>query len=294
MTDRCLCIFGEVLFDHFPDGARVLGGAPFNVAWHLQAFGQSPRLVSRVGSDPEGARIRAAMNDWGMDTGGLQTDPVLPTGRVEVSFVDGEPGYDIVHPCAYDAIEVPPDPAGCRLLYHGSLGLREPKSRQSLRHLLDCKPATVFVDVNLRPPWWKPEQVLDMLSAAHWVKLNADELSLLSAAAPGNDPGPTGFLHQHRLTGLLLTHGARGAELFTRAGDHFSVRPDRSTAVMDTVGASDAFASVMILGLALEWPLDLTLQRAQTFASRIVGNRGATVSDRAFYQFFSRQWGLGS
>jgi len=33
-----LHIFGEVLFDHFPDGSRVLGGAPFNVAWHLQAF----------------------------------------------------------------------------------------------------------------------------------------------------------------------------------------------------------------------------------------------------------------
>lgn len=25
-------ICGEVLFDHFPDGSRILGGAPFNVA----------------------------------------------------------------------------------------------------------------------------------------------------------------------------------------------------------------------------------------------------------------------
>jgi len=25
-------VFGEVLFDHFPDGSRILGGAPFNVA----------------------------------------------------------------------------------------------------------------------------------------------------------------------------------------------------------------------------------------------------------------------
>ena len=32
-------IFGEVLFDTFPDGTAVLGGAPFNVAWHLQGFG---------------------------------------------------------------------------------------------------------------------------------------------------------------------------------------------------------------------------------------------------------------
>ena len=34
-----LCVFGEVLYDQFPDGRRILGGAPFNVAWHLAAFG---------------------------------------------------------------------------------------------------------------------------------------------------------------------------------------------------------------------------------------------------------------
>ncbi len=28
-------IFGEVLFDHFPDDSCVLGGASFNVAWHF-------------------------------------------------------------------------------------------------------------------------------------------------------------------------------------------------------------------------------------------------------------------
>ena len=99
------CIFGEVLFDHFPDGTRVLGGAPFNVAWHLQAFGRRPRFISRVGRDPEGEAVREAMRTWGMDTTGLQTDPRQPTGRVSVLFDDGEPSYDIVHPCAYDAIE---------------------------------------------------------------------------------------------------------------------------------------------------------------------------------------------
>ena len=44
-------VFGEVLWDCFPDGQQVLGGAPFNVAWHLHAFGISPLFVSRVGQD---------------------------------------------------------------------------------------------------------------------------------------------------------------------------------------------------------------------------------------------------
>ena len=42
-------IFGEVLFDRFPDGSVVLGGAPFNVAWHLQAFGRAPLFISTGG-----------------------------------------------------------------------------------------------------------------------------------------------------------------------------------------------------------------------------------------------------
>ena len=60
-------IFGEVLFDEFEDGAAVLGGAPFNVAWHLQGFGLAPIFISRIGSDAHGNQVMHAMEQWGMD-----------------------------------------------------------------------------------------------------------------------------------------------------------------------------------------------------------------------------------
>ena len=82
MKDTGIYIFGEVLFDHFPDGKRVLGGAPFNVAWHLQAFGLAPHFISRVGADAEGEAVLAAMRDWGMDTQGVQIDSVSRQVRV--------------------------------------------------------------------------------------------------------------------------------------------------------------------------------------------------------------------
>jgi fructokinase len=294
MTRQRICIFGEVLFDHFPDGTRVLGGAPFNVAWHLQAFGQSPHFISRVGNDSAGETIRNAMHEWGMDTRGLQTDPERATGRVEVSFVDGEPAYDIVHPCAYDAIEADAAGTECDLLYHGSLGLRDARSRKTLAQLVTCNPRTVFVDVNLRPPWWRKEHVLELLHNAEWVKLNADELSRLHAAGSDTAHRARDFLKEYGLQGLLLTHGAQGAELFTASGENFAVKPSRDIPISDTVGAGDAFASVMILGLVSDWPSQLTLQRAQDFASAIVGNRGATVSDPAFYQSFVKRWESGA
>jgi fructokinase len=283
-------IFGEVLFDHFPDGNRVLGGAPFNVAWHLQAFGQSPRLVSRIGRDPEGTQVREAMEAWGLATDDLQTDPQRPTGRVAVSFNDGEPAYDIVADCAYDNIE-PIAVASCRLLYHGSLATRAAGSAGALRQLRASGPQTVFVDVNLRPPWWQAGAVQELLQGAHWVKLNSDELALLAGEATSADPAGD-FLRRYALRGLLVTRGARGAELLLANGERIQVAPAANNEVVDTVGAGDAFAAVMLLGLLNDWDLPVVLERAQHFAGALVGRRGATVDDRAFYRNFSRQWQL--
>jgi fructokinase len=291
MSDQqSIYIFGEVLFDHFPDGNQVLGGAPFNVAWHLQAFGQSPRIVSRVGRDAEGARVRAAMEDWGLATDDLQTDPVRPTGQVAVSFEDGEPSYDIVADCAYDNIE-PITAAPCQLLYHGSLAARSASSAGALRQLRASGPQTIFVDVNLRTPWWQAGAVHELLQGAHWVKLNSDELALLAGNATSADP-ETDFLQRYALQGLLVTHGARGAELLLANGERLQVAPMANNEVVDTVGAGDAFAAVMLLGLLNDWAMPVVLERAQQFAGALVGRRGATVNDREFYQKFSRQWQL--
>jgi fructokinase len=170
------------------------------------------------------------------------------------------------------------------LLYHGSLALRRERSRRAWRSLREAGPTTVFVDVNLRPPWWDRERVLEQLRGAHWVKLNRDELECL---APGDERA---FLQSLGLRGLLLTEGSRGASLLTADGAHHEVRPAGDVEVVDTVGAGDALAAVAILGLLRGWPLRLTLERAQAFASAIVGQRGATVRDRAFYDPFIAQF----
>jgi fructokinase len=284
------CIFGEVLFDHFPDGGRVLGGAPFNVAWHLQAFGESPVLISRVGSDPDAAAVIDAMDDWRLDRTGLQSDARLPTGRVEVSIEAGEPAYDIVHPAAWDAIEPHGLTPRCPLLYHGTLALRDERAREAWRQLHGSRPETVFVDVNLRPPWWRRERVFEALAGAHWVKLNSDELDERAPGTAAADRRALSFLVRNDLRGLVLTDGAHGASVLTAAGERWEARPEANIGVVDTVGAGDALAAVMILGLLRGWPLGVTLERAQSFASAIVGQRGATVPEPGFYAGFMVKW----
>ena len=358
------CFFGEILIDVFPDGREVLGGAPFNVAWHLQGFGLSPLLISRVGADAAGVRIRTAMAAWGMRLDGLQTDPVHPTGRVTVSLRDGEPSFDIVSDSAWDFIAADELPDLIpTLVYHGTLALRNPVSAAALDALLnrhgagpvapragsatpfpglDATPPPVdrwvaararplrFVDVNLRPPWWHPEEAWRLLDGADWAKLNQDELAWLTPA-PGRDPDPNfsagqgeavsageaeprsvaqrpappqaaegaaiaraaGALRaRHGLAGLVLTRGAAGALGLLASGEAAWVSPEPAPLV-DAVGAGDAFAAVILLGLLRDWPLSLTLERAQNFASRIVQIRGATAPDRALYQDLCLAWELG-
>jgi fructokinase len=288
-----LHIFGEVLFDHFPDGSRVLGGAPFNVAWHLQAFGQSPRFISRVGNDPEGLEIAALMDAWDMSREALQIDGKHPTGSVRVMISDDEPHYEIAEDCAYDFIDEAllegKDTQG--ILYHGSLAIRNPVARAALKAIKSRHQGKIFIDVNLRPPWWGPLTLLPLLDDANWVKLNEDELDLLCPESAGLEAAMLDFCELYDLETLVVTRGEEGAVACDRQQQHFvAVKPPESIAVVDTVGAGDAFAAVLLLGLSKQWPLETTLERAQAFACAVVGKRGATVADKEFYSAFNASW----
>lgn len=284
-------VFGEVLIDCFEDGAEVLGGAPFNVAWNLHALGADPILVSRVGDDAPGERIVAAMRARGMDTSGVQTDRERPTGRVEVTVAGGQPHYDIVPGSAWDHVdagELPPVRRG-QVLYHGTLAARAPASAASLQRLIDAAGNGARVmDANLRPPWWSAAATRELARGAHVLKLNDDELGELEA-------GGTLEARARRLrTGLgvdtlVVTRGESGSFACTEGGPTPAPAP-APAAVVDTVGAGDAFAAVLILGALRAWPIATTLERANRLAGAIVGIRGATSTRAGLYRPYLQAW----
>ncbi|HEY8158727.1 MAG TPA: carbohydrate kinase [Methylobacter sp.] len=293
MASNPIAIFGEALFDQFPDGQQILGGAPFNVAWHLQAFNQHPCFIGRVGNDEKGDVIRQAMLAWGMAAENLACDPDHPTGTVQVIIDDGEPSYEILAEQAYDFIASQPD-SGRKydVIYHGTLALRNPTSAQALRNLTAQHRGKVFIDVNLRAPWWHKETVNHWVGRAHWAKLNHDELMCLTLPQDTLQGTMRLFLAQHELEALVVTCGSRGALAVSQAGEKVEVAPTADLDVVDTVGAGDAFAAVLLLGMRLNWSLQLTMERAQSFASALVTQRGATVQDLSFYRPFIDAWNL--
>lgn len=281
-------IFGEVLFDCFPTGEQILGGAPFNVAWHLQALGDQPRFISRVGKDDRGNRILQAMCNWGMSTAAVQIDAQYPTGRVEVTITGGQPSYNIVADSAYDFISAEPllEPFATGILYHGTLCLRNHASRNALREITQRADVRIFLDVNLRPPWWHREEVFGWLKKTHWVKMNQEELCLLGRATTDIRQQMAELQTICGLEHLIVTRGEQGALVRTSAGEFHSLLPEKAEHLVDTVGAGDAFSAVYIHGLRIGWPIDVTLQHAQGFASKVIGLRGATTTDATFYQDF--------
>lgn len=292
-------VFGEVLFDCFADGSEVLGGAPFNVAWHLQGLGLNPIMISRVGADDNGQRVRQAMMRWDMSTAGVQVDTSHATGTVDVSLDGTQPTFDIKAEQAYDYID---QEAACAavtnrpaaLLYHGTLALRNDRSHQALQGLQHAFGLPIFMDLNLRAPWWTQALIQECVKAAVWLKLNEDEVARVAGEAT-KDNGTRSqmyrnLLPENNLAGIFITRGRDGADLLTPEGAHLSQKPDSITGVVDTVGAGDAFSAVVVMGLMRKWPLELILGRAVQFAAQICGIRGATTFDRTLYTRCLEAW----
>ncbi|HHH48766.1 MAG TPA: carbohydrate kinase [Gammaproteobacteria bacterium] len=289
-------LFGEVLFDCFADGNIVLGGAPFNVAWHLQGLGVTPLLISRVGSDERGGVVLRLMREWGLPVEAVQVDAEKPTGVVAVQVRAGEPHYHILPDQAYDAIDADEALAALRqtrggLLYHGSLILRNAVSRAALQRLQAESDLPLFLDLNIRDPWWNPADTVSLLRRATWVKLNSDELNSamhgrFDSLAAQQQAARELFV-QCELEMLVVTRGAQGAFMVLPEGiiDGETVPTSR---LVDTVGAGDGFSAVLIAGLMRGLSPQQMLDQAIAFASALCERRGATAQDEALYSRLPR------
>ncbi|MEZ5069599.1 MAG: carbohydrate kinase [Bacteroidales bacterium] len=249
-SDTILCA-GEVLWDVLGPTKKP-GGAPMNVALHLARFGFRVQMFSRVGADALGKELLDFMKSGGLDTGMVQTDPDLPTSRVLVTLDgNGNASYDIPGPVAWDRLEVPAEPdrqaAAPRVVVYGSLASRDPRSRKTIRTLLQGSALRVM-DVNLRPPFTDRAVVKELLPLAQVAKMNDEELVEIARWAGRT----SGSLEEHMvwaagefgLERIVVTRGAEGALLSD--GGEIHRHPGFKVRVADTVGAGDAFLAGLV------------------------------------------------
>jgi fructokinase len=286
---------GEVLWDVYPDGRKVAGGAPFNFAFHCHQLGHSAVIVSRVGADDLGRELRERVRELGLSDEYIQTDPVHPTGTVQVALdANKVPTYTITENVAWDHIEWDEKLGSlartCRAVCFGTLAQRgtwDTVQRFLQEHLHNGEwvPLRVF-DVNLRQLSPNPQMVRASLGRAEWVKLNTDEAPRLAAIL--NHPTENRSAFVRGLVNLttpeqrcaMWTHGENGCDVF--AFDESFHEPGVPARVVDTVGAGDALTAAMVC-LHLEGkPLRDCARFANHYAAGVCEEPGGTPRiDRA-------------
>ena len=282
-SSEILCV-GEVLWDALPAGL-FLGGAPFNVACHLRAAGQTVAMVSRVGADRLGEEALRRAARYGVDASLVQVDQALPTGFVRVAVDDvGDAAYEILEPAAWDMIAVSDAllqrAAAARAVVFGTLAQRSAVTRATIERLWDTKALRVF-DVNLRPPYDDAATVGRSLGHADVVKVTQQELRRFAGwfdLRGGEREMAAALAKSFGCRIICVTRGRAGAALWRDGA--WTEHPGFEVEVRDTVGTGDALLAVLLAGLLGGVEDGALLQHANLVAAYVATQFGAVPADQ--------------
>ncbi len=277
--------FGEVLIDCLPSG-DVVGGAPFNVAIHLERFGEDVTFLSRIGEDVYANQILELLKGSKLkDT--LQQDEIYKTGFVSVAFENGEPQYTIHTDVAWQNIDVPTDLVSDYIVF-GSLGTYFDYNKKSFDQLLVQSPKAIrFCDINLRAPFYDKEHVLYCLENADILKLNEDEEEYVKEIIGASS------LHelidmledQFDITTVLITRGEKDVEVFSgRESTKIDVTQVSKEDFKDPIGAGDSFAATFIYESLQGKEFEVAVQKGINFAAEICKVTGALPNNLEAYK----------
>jgi fructokinase len=242
------------------------GGSPANVAVALSRLGQRTALVTQIGTDDYGVLLRAHLERNGVRL--VLAGPAdAPTSRAIAHLdVTGAATYRFELSWNVRDVRLAEDSAG---LHVGSLGVVLAPGDEQVRRLVEAVSrrggVVISYDPNVRasvtPDARRSAVIAERMAAlAHVVKMSDEDLAFLF---PGTTPeqlatrllGPGAGVTQL----LVVTQGPCGAVVATR-NSSFSVAAI-PVAVVDTVGAGDAFMAALLAGLA-----DVNLLSAEALA----------------------------
>jgi len=288
-----ILVVGEILFDVF-EKEKQLGGAPFNFAYHLKNFGFPVRYISRIGNDTHGKEILNILEHHHFNIDDIQIDAKYDTGTVIVQLSSsGNPTFHINTDVAYDYINYLPKEHSTLIdmadfIYFGTLVQRSKQGFENIQRFMENRrPDTVcFYDINLRPDCYSEKVILTSLEHADILKLNTqelDECKRIFRFSKNNDAFIHFLMDQYALKIVAITRGDKGSELYTKDG-HFQAKINRVSSIVDTVGAGDAYSSMLAVGIIKGWEPARILSIASMFASRICEIRGAIPESQESYE----------
>ncbi|ARF52912.1 carbohydrate kinase [Streptomyces gilvosporeus] len=256
-----MTVIGEALIDLVqlaaPGDYRARpGGSPFNVAVGLARLGHRTALMARLADNTFGRMLRTHAAAEGVD---LTYAPAAaePTTLAVVSMdPEGRAGYDFYLDATADwqwtEAETALVPRETAVLHFGSVASwtspADAHIHSAVQRLRAEGTALISYDPNVRPTLLgDPERgrraVERSVGIAHLVKASREDVEWLYPDTPIERIAA----HWLELGALLvvITDGPDGAHAFHASAGSLS-RPGRKVAVVDTVGAGDAFTSGLL------------------------------------------------
>jgi fructokinase len=259
-----VAVIGEALVDLVPNGPdggyrASPGGSPFNVAVGLARLGNRTSLMARFADDRFGRMLRAAAIAEGIDLAGaphasepttVATASVDEAGGVVYDFdMDGTADWQWT---AAELGRLRPD---AEVLHFGSIASWTPPGSERIAECVGKARARggvlVSYDPNIRPVVLGArsrgvELVEQGVRSAHVVKASREDIEWLYPDRAAGDAAS-------RWSGLgpglvVVTDGATGASAYRDAHQPLH-RAGRPVAVVDTIGAGDAFTAGLLTGL---------------------------------------------
>jgi fructokinase len=281
-TRPVIVLIGEVLWDEAADG-RTLGGAPLNVALHCRRFGADARLVARIGCDDAGDAALRWMEAEGLSPRNVQRDTERPTGAATVVDSPEGPAFVIAQDVAWQRIEATPGASAAArcadAIYFGTLAQSTLNGQSAVRSLVAAAPEASWkvFDPNIRRTLGVESILLEGLRLANALKVNDGEFQLLSEMLDlrgSAEDRVTELCRRFALRCVALTSGAKGSLVWLDGVALQAGAPE--VEVCDTVGAGDAFAAALCVGLLVGASLQAMSEAATRLAGEVCTRRGAT------------------
>jgi 2-dehydro-3-deoxygluconokinase len=268
MTDLDVVTLGETMVSLRTSNPLRLGGtltmtiagAESNVAIGLARLGHSVRWGGRVGADEVGAFILRTLRAESVTVDTVVVDAQRPTGLMlaerrvaDVSRVSyyrtGSAGSALSDADAVACLgDIP------RILHLTGItpalsGSAAAAATTAVR-LARKAGALVSVDVNYRSSLWTPQRARPVLSelvrSADIVIASEDELGLV-VTEPSQESAAADELAESGVSHLVIKRGARGATVWHDGSAHHAAAIP--VAVLDTIGAGDAFTAGYLSGV---------------------------------------------
>ena len=292
-----LISFGEALVDMLPGQEpkhyiACTGGAPVNVAVAFADHGRQSYFVGGLATDALGRMLNTDIQAHGVNTEYCAYFDNAPTSLVMVSLSDeGERSFSFYRDNGADT------------LFRSHHFNQEVFQQTSIFHLnsntltdeslyqTSCSGVAlarqyghiISFDLNLRLSLWSepemtflPERIANMLTQAHIVKMDHQELQYIASAMKTNEQACLQhFLSLADEKVIVVTDGGNAIQAYTKDDKH-SIHPPKIE-VVDTTGAGDAFLGGLLVdfdranatGTTLNsWLKTENLERALTFASQ--------------------------